>query len=129
MKKNKSLEEVKKLLKSTQSALETGLRKQLVRYDDIEDEKRRKKVKQTFLLAYQAVFNDSTRAVLKEFCFNHKLYLKINKSKKTITAISDETGISVTMLVAATDGVIEVNEEWQGKIAKALGCKIKDIFD
>ena len=129
MKKNKSLEEVKKLLKSTQSALEKGLKKQLVRYDDIKDEKKRKKAKQTFLLAYQAVFNDSIRAVLKEFCFNKTLSGKIKQSRKSLTVISDETGISVTMLTAAIDGVIDVPEEWQNKIAKSLGCKNEEIFN
>lgn len=129
MKKNTSLEKVKKLLKSTQSVLEKGLKKQLVRYDDIKDEKERKKAKQTFLLAYQAVFNDSARAVLKEFCFNERLSEKIKQSGKYLATISDETGISFTMLTAAIDGVIDVNEEWQKKIAKSLNCKIGEIFD
>lgn len=129
MKKNKSLDKIKKLLKTTQSTIENGLRKQLDIYDKIEDEKEKKKAKQTFLLAYQSIFNDSVRAVLKEFCFNGRLSTKIKQSGKSYAVLSDETGISVTMLTAAIDGVIEVNEDWKVKIAKALKCKVEDIFD
>lgn len=129
MKESKSLKQIKKLIKSTQAKLEAGIRKQLTQYDKIKDEKERKKAKQTFLLTYQAVFNDSCRAVLREFCFNKRLEAMMKKSKKTIARLSDETNISVTMLTAAIEGTIEVKDEWQCKIAQVLNCKVDEIFD
>lgn len=65
MKNNKSLNEVKKIISATQDSIEMALKKQLIRFDKIKDAKERNKAKETFLLAYQSVFNDSVAKILK----------------------------------------------------------------
>jgi hypothetical protein len=73
-----SIEKVKKLLKNSQETIETGLRKQLIVYDKIDDNKKRKEAKSAFILAYKSIFNDSINVVIAEVCQNKRLIAKMN---------------------------------------------------
>lgn len=129
MKNNKSLEQVKKLLKGTQITLENGLRKRLDVYDNIKDEKDRKKAKSTFLLSYKSIFNDSMNAVIAEVCRNNRLAAEIEKSGLTNFGIARKSRLAEEDIKAAIDGIIQIKNEHKDKIAKALNCKVGDIFD
>lgn len=129
MKNNKSLKQVKKLLKGTQITLEKGLRKRLTVYDNIKDEKDRKKAKSTFLLSYKSIFNDSINTVIAEVCRNKRLAAKVDKSGLTNFGIARKSGLAEEDIKAAIDGIITIKDEHKEKIAKVLGCKRKELFD
>jgi hypothetical protein len=124
-----SIEKVKKLLKNSQETIETGLRKQLIVYDKIDDNKKRKEAKSAFILAYKSIFNDSINVVIAEVCQNKRLIAKMKEKTMTAFGIARKIGLIEQDIQSAIDGINNVSDEKKEKIAKALGCKIEEIFD
>lgn len=124
-----SIDRVKKLLKDSQKTIEAGLRKQLLVYDKIKDNKQRKKSKSTFLLAFRSIFNDSINEVIAEVCRDKRLAAKIEESGKDLFGVARKSGLSEEDVQSAIDEINIVSEDVKGRIAKALQCEIVDIFD
>lgn len=129
MKDNKSIKKVKKLLKNAQVTIECGLKKQLTVYDKIDNVKERKKSKETFLVAYRSIFNDSINAVIKDVMMNKKFIVKMKELELSVFKIAVRSATHKDLIQAAIDGYAETPDDVKEKIAKVLKCKIEDIFD
>lgn len=124
-----SIEKVKKLLKNSQGMIECSLRKQLIVYDKIDNNKKRKEAKSAFLLAYKSIFNDSVNKVIAEVCRNNRLITKMEVRGMPVFGIARKSGLSEQDIQSAMKGINIVSDEKKGEIAKALGCKVEEIFD
>ena len=60
---------------------------------------------------------------------NVKLKMKLLKLGKRQIRLAQETGIPESYLSKVVNGWIEPKMEMKQKIAKALGCRIADIFE
>jgi DNA-binding XRE family transcriptional regulator len=59
---------------------------------------------------------------------NRALKTKISNSNKSKIEIAGDAGIYSSHLLNIANGVIEPENELKEKIAKALNCKVTDIF-
>lgn len=124
-----NIEKVKKILKNSQETIENSLRKQLIIYDKIDNNKKRKEAKSAFLLAYKSIFNDSVNVIIAEVCRNRRLITKMEAKGMPVFGIARKSGLSEQDIQSAMKGINIVSDEKKGKIAKALGCKVEEIFD
>lgn len=124
-----SIKRVKKLLKNSQETIENGLRKQLIVYDKIDNDKKRKEAKSAFLLAYKSIFNDSLNVVIAEVRQNKRLIAKMKDEEASVYWIARETGLWEDDIQVAINGINISSNEKKEKIAKALGCKVEEVFD
>lgn len=125
----KSIEKIKKLLKNSQKTIEDGLRKQLIVYDRIDDNRKRKEAKAAFILAYKSIFNDSVNKIIAEVCRNKRLIAKMKEKGIPVFGIAKKSGLSEQDIQSAIDGINIVSDEKKERIAKSLGCKVEEIFD
>lgn len=124
-----SIDKIKNLLKNCQKTIEDGLQKQLIVYDKMDNDKKRKEAKSAFLLAYKSILNDSVNAVIAEVCRNRKLVVMMEKTSIGILGLARKCGLSEQDILSAIDGINKVSDEKKEKIAKALECKVLEIFD